>query len=94
VPGDEVSRPVEPVADQTATLAVTLPAGARWSHRSRRERRSRFQQCEPIYSGGTAGVAVLGVDGDAIQEVDRQLVDSDESVSAERAILTPDGTWL
>jgi hypothetical protein len=51
-------------------------------------------QCEPIFSGGTTGVSVLGVAGDALQEVDRQLVDTDGSVSAERAILTPDGGWL
>ncbi len=51
-------------------------------------------QCEPIFTGGTAGVAVLGVDGDALEEVDRQLVDTDGSVSAERAILTPNGGWL
>jgi uncharacterized secreted protein with C-terminal beta-propeller domain len=50
--------------------------------------------CQPVATGGNAGVAVLGIDGDRLQELDRQLVDNDGSTSAERAMLAPDGTWF
>ncbi|MBA2438554.1 MAG: beta-propeller domain-containing protein [Acidimicrobiia bacterium] len=50
--------------------------------------------CAPDMSGGRMGVAVLGVAGDSFDTVDRQVVESDGSTSAERAVLTPDGAWL
>jgi uncharacterized secreted protein with C-terminal beta-propeller domain len=51
-------------------------------------------QCGPVFDGGNAGVVVLGVVGDTLDAVDRQVVESDGSTAAERAILTPDGAWL
>ncbi|CAN5224548.1 hypothetical protein BH18ACT4_BH18ACT4_14280 [soil metagenome] len=52
------------------------------------------QICEPVFEGGSAGVSVLGVDGDSFEVVDSQAVPSDGSLNAERVILAPDGGWL
>lgn len=50
--------------------------------------------CSPTTSGGSTGVAVLGIDGNSFGPAERQVVDSDGSTSAERGVLTPDGAWL
>lgn len=50
--------------------------------------------CVADVRGGSAGVAVLSARGEVLTAVDRPLVDSDGSTTAERAILTPDGAWL
>ncbi len=52
------------------------------------------QVCEPVFSGGESGVVVLTVDGDTLATVARQAVPSDGSLSAERAVPIPDGSWL
>lgn len=52
------------------------------------------QSCEPIFSGGSTGVAVLGVDGDSLTLVDERTIPSDGSFTAERVLPTPDGGWV
>ncbi|MGH9138168.1 MAG: beta-propeller domain-containing protein [Acidimicrobiales bacterium] len=50
--------------------------------------------CEPVLSGGLSGAVVLGLANDRLVEVERASVETDGSVSAERVVLAPDGTWL
>lgn len=52
------------------------------------------QACEPVVTGGSTGVAVLGVDGDSLALVDERTVASDGSFVAERVLPTPDGGWV
>lgn len=50
--------------------------------------------CEPVFTGGDTGAVILGVEADRLVEVDRATVATDGSVTAERVVLAPDGTWL
>lgn len=50
--------------------------------------------CEPVATGGAAGVVVLTTQGGDLVTVERPEIATDGAYSAERAILTPDGAWL
>jgi uncharacterized secreted protein with C-terminal beta-propeller domain len=50
--------------------------------------------CEPVFSGGSTGAVVLGIEGGRLVRVATAAVETDGSVSAERVVRAQDGTWL
>jgi hypothetical protein len=49
--------------------------------------------CEPVFGGGSTGVAVLAVDGSDLAVTDDRRVDSDGSFTAERVLPAGD-EWV
>ena len=52
------------------------------------------QICEPIFAGGSTGVAVLAVEGDELVLADERTIDSDGSFTTERVLPAPDDRWV